>query len=69
MRIGNLVPGHFVPGIDGWDLLAGGGLASIFYGLWCIWPPVAYIVVGALVIGLVVLRGLSGRAPDHGHTS
>ena len=43
--------------IDGWDALAAAGLLLLGYGLWCIWPPIAYIVVGAaLYVGNFTLR-------------
>jgi hypothetical protein len=35
-----------------WDALAVAGLASVGYGLWAIYPPLAWIVLGAFALAL-----------------
>lgn len=44
---------------DVWDVLAFAGLASVAYGVYQIYPPAAYIVVGAFVM----LVGIFGSRP------
>lgn len=34
------------------DALTFGGLASLAFGLWQVFPPAAYVVVGAVLVGI-----------------
>lgn len=46
--------------VDFGDVMALGGLASLFYGLRCWWPPAAWMVLGTLLIAASVVASLRG---------
>ncbi|HJT63092.1 MAG TPA: hypothetical protein VJ797_15590 [Burkholderiales bacterium] len=46
------------------DVVFVAGLAALFYGLWLERPALAWIVCGALLIALVVLRRPTAPAKD-----
>ena len=39
---------------DGYDIVALAGLALLVTGLWLVWPPLALIVCGALLLAFGV---------------
>lgn len=44
------------------DVIAMAGLASLGYGLWLMWPALAYVVVGTILLLLGILGALrNGR--------
>lgn len=62
------------PGVEDWLALV--GLALLGVGLWLVWPPLAFVVIGALLLvaaWLIVIwrlaqaRGVSGGDSDIGN--
>ena len=52
--------------VDLYDILVLAGLVSLAVGLWWIWPPLALVVVGALLLigGVVGAKVRSGGQWD-----
>jgi uncharacterized membrane protein len=44
--------------LSGGDLIAFGGLVMLAGGLWLIWPPLAAVVLGVLLMALGVFLSL-----------
>jgi hypothetical protein len=42
------------------DGIAAGALAAMSYGFWCAWPPLGFIVPGAVVLCLAVVGKMRG---------
>ena len=43
------------------DVMAVAGTASIGWGLWQIWPPLAFVVVGGILLGVAVAGARGGK--------
>lgn len=55
-RIGRAITGA----VDLGDVMAIGGMASLFYGLRCWWPPAAFMVLGVVLLAAALVPALRG---------
>lgn len=63
--LGRAVRRLTIPGIDIRDVFLVTGLVLLFYGLWRVWEPLSFVVVGALLIRLALLEPSPAAPAPH----